>query len=390
MRNKITIINFWKEIDYSTQKGALINYLKSNFSNISIDIIRLNTKFLFKVQYYKKCKFIELPNRTIPIFSAILFNVTSFTYMFLTPKPSIIYIYSGGESYQYLGALFCAKLFRFPMFMCIRNPPKSFCSFEDLSVFKKIIVKILDKLFLKYSTKIIHISEKSKELLKPYPKLYQKSIVMGSCPNNMFLESNQRKNSVNDGLTFAYWGIMNRMRDLDIVIKGFAKAKDLSDKFDAKFYLFGGGKDYERLNELVKELKTTDIVFKGYVGQKDLCKFLQEMLIAVIPIPPKDIYQFSSPLKLSEAVTMGLPMIASNIEPSQIVKEHNLGILCEHNVDSYAQAFLKFGSSSDFELNEFRENCKRVKYLFTPENVFKEVGDAIAYYLSGEKHEGCG
>ena len=61
MKNKITIINFSAAlvqedaIDgenkgiryYSTQKGALITYLISKFPNMSIDIIGLNTNFLF-------------------------------------------------------------------------------------------------------------------------------------------------------------------------------------------------------------------------------------------------------------------------------------------------------------------------------------------------------
>ena len=234
---------------------------------------------------------------------------------------------------------------------------------------------------MEYSTKIIHISEKSKELLKQYPKLYQKSIVMQSCPNNIFLESNQRENIKNNELTFAYWGHMDRTRDLDTVITGFAKAKELNDKFDAKFYLFGGGEDLDRLKEFVKKLKAPAIIFKGYVGQAELCKFLEDILVAVIPIPPKEIFQYSSPLKLAEAVTMELPMIESNIEPNQLVKKNNLGILCVHNADSYAQAFLKFWSFSDSKLNEFRENCKKIKYLYTQENVCKEVKEAIEHEI---------
>jgi|GEM_PF-6327703 len=389
MKNRITIINFSTVLtqedaingENSTQKGALINYLMSRFPNISIDIIGLNTNFLFNVEYYRECKSIKLPNKTIPIFSSVLFNFTSFLYVFLKPKPSIIYIYSSSESLPYIGALIYAKLFKIPFFFNIRNPPESLCSFEDLTFIKKLIVKILDEMILKFSDKIIHISEKSKDLLKYYPRLYSKSIVMGSCPNNIFLESDRKNIIGNNELVFAYWGIMERTRNLDIIIKGFMKAKKLNDQFEAKFYLFGGGEDLDRLKELVKKLKTPDIIFGGYVGQEELYKFLHNISGAVVPIPPKEIYQYSSPLKLAEAVAIELPMIASNIEPNKIVEEHKLGILCEHDVDSYAQAFLKFCDFSDYELNEFRENCKKIKYLFTPENVFREVREAIVHEM---------
>ena len=395
MENKITIINFSSALVqedaveggnigiryYSTQKGALINYLTSAFHDISIDIMGLNTNFLLRVEDYTECKSIKLPNRTIPIFSLVLFNLTSLIYLFLTKKPLMMLIYSSGESLPYIGVLIYAKIFKLPIFVCIRNPPESLCSFEDLSVLKMIIVKKLDEIILKCSDRIIHISEKSKDLLKPYPKLYRKSIVMGSCPNNLFLKSNQRKNIGNNELTFAYWGIIDRARDLDVVIKGFVKAKELDNKFEAKFYLFGGGRDLDGLKEFVKKLKTPNVIFKGYVEQDELCKFLRDVSIAVIPIPPKEFFQYSSPLKLAEAVTIELPIIASNIEPNKIVKEHNLGILCEHDVDSYAQAFLRFWSLSESEINQYRINCNKAKFLFSPGDIFKEVGDAIAYEL---------
>lgn len=395
MKNKIIIINFSAAFVhedayerenngisyYSTQKEALIYYLMSKFPEASIDVIGLNTKTAFKTQYYGGYKLVRFPWGASSLFSVILFNFNSFVYLLASHKPLIIFIYTGRGSYAYIGALIYAKLFRIPFFMCYRNPPESLCSFKHLPLPRRIITKILDRICWEYSAKIIHISKKSKKLLKPYPGLSQKSIVMQSCPNNIFLESNQRKKEGDNKLTFAYWGIMDKSRDLDVVITGFAKAKELDDKFDAEFYLFGGGEDLDRLKELVKKLKTPGIIFEGYVGQAELCKLLENIPVAVIPIPPKEIFQFSSPLKLAEAVTLELPMIASNIEPNQVVKKYNLGILCEHDADSYAQAFLKFWSFSDSEINEFRENCKKVKYLYIPENVFKEVKEAIEHEI---------
>lgn len=115
--------------------------------------------------------------------------------------------------------------------------------------------------------------------------------------------------------------------------------------------------------------------------QKGLYKFLRETSVAVVPVPPKKFYQYSSPLKLAEAIAMELPIIASDIEPNQIVKEQNLGIICNHDEDSYARAFLEFFDSSN--LDRFQENCKKVKHLFTPETVFKELGEEIDKVING-------
>ena len=121
--------------------------------------------------------------------------------------------------------------------------------------------------------------------------------------------------------------------------------------------------------------------YQKYMNKKELYEFLQEVSVAVIPIPPIKFYQYSSPLKLAEAIAMELPIIASDIEPNQIVKEHNLGIVCNHDEDDYARAFLEFFMFSD--LDRFREDCNKVKHLFTPETVFKELGEEIGRFING-------
>ena len=72
-----------------------------------------------------------------------------------------------------------------------------------------------------------------------------------------------------------------------------------------------------------------------------------------------------------------LPIIASDIEPNEIVKKYNLGIMCDHNEDSYSRAFLKITNLLDVYSN----NCRKVKEMFSPNSVFKDLGEAISGYL---------
>jgi glycosyltransferase involved in cell wall biosynthesis len=183
---------------------------------------------------------------------------------------------------------------------------------------------------MEHSSKIIHISEKSKYLLKSNPVLHKKSLVVPSCSQNIFA-ARKKKNMKNKRLTFTYWGAIGKRIKLDIVIQGFAKAKILNTKFDAQLFLIGSGDDLNRLKKLVQELNTSNIFFKDYMNQKELCKFLQESSVAVIAI--------------------------------------------------YARAFLEFFVFSD--LYKFRANCKKVKHLFMPETVFKELGEEIGGIING-------
>lgn len=399
MKKKIAIINFSasliqddytqlknKDMEhkdiyyYSVQKESLVSYLSSKFPEMHIELIGLNTKLTHRIQHHNKCRLVQLPNLNNPKMQIILFNLISFFYLFLKYKPSIIYAYTDGKLYPYLGALFYAKLLKVPFFIDFRNPPHSLRFDESTPLYKKIVIRMVDNVCMRNSNKIIHISKKSKQLLESNPSLYEKSIAVPSCSQNIFA-TRKRENMKNKRLTFAYWGVINKMRRLDIIIKGFAKAKTLNNKFDAQLFLIGAGDDLTHLKKLVHGLKASDIIFKDYMNKKELYKFLQRVSVAVIPIPPEKFYQYSSPLKLAEAIAIELPIIASNIEPHQIVKEHNLGIICNHDEDSYARAFLDFFGSSD--LDRFQENCNKVKHLFMPETVFKDIGEEIERFING-------
>jgi len=399
MKNKIAIVSFTAALIqedctqggnegvyyYDAQQGALISYLVSKFPKAIIDLIGFSTNFEFRVRDYEKYRVIQLPNFNCNnlIILSILFNLSSFFYLFKC-RPSVVYAYTTGLFYPYLGALFYAKLLRVPFFVNLRNLPYSLYFDKSIPLYKRVGVKVTDKICMKYSDVVI-VHKEIKELFKSNLKLYQKSLVLQSCSQNIFLKPKRNKNIESKELTFATWSVISKTRRLDIAIRGFAKAKELNEGVDAKFFIIGDGDDLENLKKLVKKLKTSDIIFKGYMQQGELCKFLQGVSVAVIPIAPDKVYhQLSSPIKLAEAIALELPMIASDIEPNQIVKERNLGIICEHDADSYAQAFLKFWSFSDSDLNKFGRNCKKVKHLFTPENVFKDVGGAIAQYISAD------
>jgi glycosyltransferase involved in cell wall biosynthesis len=265
--------------------------------------------------------------------------------------------------------------------MSIRNPPMSLCSFDSLSPLRKYVYHILDEFYLRNSSKIIHTSKKSKDLLKYCPGYYDKSIVLAASAGENFCQITPRKKTSSRNISFTYWGVINFERDLETVLRGFKMAKELDPNFDSEIYICGEGPDLENLRQLVENLKIKNVIFKGCMIQEDLCKFLQEQTVAVIPIPPREIFQYSTPIKLAEAITMELPILASNIEPHGVVGDKNLGVICEHSVEDYSRAFLQFWKFSDDDLNHFSENCRKIKYFYSYQYLAKDVGDAIKFEI---------
>lgn len=366
---------------YDTQIGVLFNYLTKKFPELNLYILAMNKDSNLKKFYYSGFKLVRLPFALNLFFSAIIYNLLSILAIISNRKNIfLIYIYTSSEVYPHLGALLISKLLKLPLFLCIRNPPESLCPIKPLSIFRAEITKFLDSFYFNNCDKIIHISQKSKELFKQNPMLYKKSIVLGSSPNEEIFNIPTKRENIKN-IRFSYWGVVNKTRNLDVVLKGFLKAKDLDNRFNSLFYIFGEGDDLNRLKKLAVELNSGNIIFKEYVESSELAKFLQDTQVAVIPIPPTKFFEFSSPLKLAEAIMMEMPIIASNIEPNYIVKNENIGILCSHDEDSYAEAFLNFCAFDQSTLENFKENLRKIKYMYSTEYIFKDLEKAITDLL---------
>jgi glycosyltransferase involved in cell wall biosynthesis len=363
---------------YDTQKKNLLDYLAFRFPNHPIVILNVNLLPSLNIGSFGKNKLIRSPYIFSPNISAVIFNITSSIYILKNIRNiNLVFVYSASECHPYIFPIFCAKVFRIPLFMSIRNPPMSICSFDRLSSWRKCLYSILDGIYLKHSSKIIHTSKMSKELLKCYPEYYDKSIILAASSSEIFCKEITRKESLSKNLNFAYWGVVTPERDLGVVLKGFKKAQEADPHFDSKLYICGDGPDLENLMQLANISKIKNVIFKGYLIQEDLCAILQERPVAVIPIPPREIFKYSTPIKLAEAITMELPILASNIEPNGVVRYKTLGILCDHNIEDYSKAFLQFQSFSEDELNQFSENCRKIKFLYSYQYLAKDVGDAI-------------
>jgi len=361
---------------YDSSKGSLASYLARKFPKLTITLMGVNTNFKYKTKRYEDYRVEYLPCFDKPVSMKVVFNIVSFLYLVIE-RPLIVYVYSSGWFPPHIGGLIYSKLTKTPLFVDLRDPIQSLIPFSPEKSGRRKL-KLLDKLYLAHSNKIIHANERSNRLLKWFPRVYRKGIIVPNCARDYFYaKTKQAKESKQQ--IFAYWGVIHEARKLDTVIRGFAKAKKSNKKFKAKLYIIGDGSDLHRLKKFVEEHKLPDIYFTGYMTLENLSKFLsQNCSVALIPIPQTEFYQFSSPIKLAEAIALELPILASRIEPHRIVEDNELGLLCDHTEDDYACAFLKF---HNLNLNKFRENCRKEKWKFAPERVFKELGESIASYI---------
>ena len=367
---------------YDTQIETLASYLSHRFLGVRINLVGVNTSFRLRMATYDNYRTTYLPCLFLRGLSPIVFCLSSFLFL-AARKPSIVYIYSDGLTIlPHFGTLLYCKLSKTPLFLGLRNPPATLCPMNPMSRSARVAAKVVDTMFLKHSGIIAHISKKAKLLLKSDSMLLNKSIVVPSSAQNTWNRPARahRKEEASKEVLFTYWGIMDKKRKLDVLIRGFLKAKRSSRNFCGKLCFIGDGNDLDRLKSLVKKYGVSDILFKDYMKKEELYEFLAcRASVALIPIPQEEFYRYSSPIKLVEAVASELPIVATDIESNEIVKKHNLGVLCDHEENSYMQAFLEISSSSG--LDDYRRNCRNLKDLFTPKNVFKELDEIISLFL---------
>ena len=117
---------------------------------------------------------------------------------------------------------------------------------------------------------------------------------------------------------YVYLGSIARFRGLQTCFKAVANDEGLQD--DVELHLIGTGPDDDimKLRQKTTELGIESMItWHGYVGHEQVPSLLAEMDIALSPLPPHDSFEVSSPAKLYEYLSMGLPIVCSDITPHQ-------------------------------------------------------------------------
>ena len=114
------------------------------------------------------------------------------------------------------------------------------------------------------------------------------------------------------------------------------------DKYKPKkniiLLIIGGGDEKRRLENLIKVLKLKNVILTDYVEHKYIYNFLSIFDIGVSHLPKKTIFEVSSPLKVIEYLSIGIPTLASNIKAHVFFKKYvgSYIHLYDNNYESFA------------------------------------------------------
>ncbi|OGH84953.1 MAG: hypothetical protein A2493_01900 [Candidatus Magasanikbacteria bacterium RIFOXYC12_FULL_33_11] len=229
----------------------------------------------------------------------------------------------------------------------------------------RFLVLLIEKLNAKYTDKYIAVSEFVKKLGLKY----------NLAPENKFevvyngIESKveSQKSKVNDKINLVFVGRLAEPKRPEMVIdviSGFEK----SIKEKIRFSIIGDGTKRNYLENLAKE-KNVDVVFTGNLEHSDVMKELTK----------NDIFVFISawegfPYTILEAMSKGLPVIASNVGGISEVVDNNVGRLVENDAGQIANALLELINDKQLR-EELGENGRKlVEEKFSLENMLEKTG----------------
>lgn len=174
------------------------------------------------------------------------------------------------------------------------------------------------------SDKIWFVSEAGKtSCLTKYSVEKQKCRIIYNGISPQFIEIGA-KNKVDkrDNYNIVYIGRLSKEKGVHLLIEAFSK---IADEYDVALSIIGGGKERDKLEKLVSELKIEDKV-KFWGQQLDVGRFLAEASIFVYPSTCQEVFGIS----IVEAMAYGIPCIANRVGGiPEIIEDGKNGFLTD-------------------------------------------------------------
>lgn len=212
----------------------------------------------------------------------------------------------------------------------------------------------LGLLAMRHADGVICVSESVRQSLEPYLPLRTITIPNGVRRPQFSWEGRYFP----ENAKFLYVGYLSKRKGLDVALRALGRLKGYKWSLD----VVGDGSHREEFERLTDDLGLTERVkFWGF--RDDVEEFMSRAGCLVFPS-----HQEGLPLTVNEALAVGLPVLASDIEPLRELAEGEL--IRDGDVDEWTEAIrrvLEGGSASPLRadrLTSFEETAERTEEFY--------------------------
>jgi glycosyltransferase involved in cell wall biosynthesis len=155
-----------------------------------------------------------------------------------------------------------------------------------------------------------------------------------------------------------------------------------------KLLLIGGGEQEVELRKLVQNLGLQDqTVFTGFVGYKDLPKYLKIADVAVNTLQPTLVANVAFPNKVLQYMAAGLPVVSTRLQGLHQTFGEDSGIVWAEDAKAVIKAAIQLIDKTDVELARIgKMQLSAVSMIFSVESAVDKFEESLTN-ISGKRSE---
>jgi len=244
-----------------------------------------------------------------------------------------------------------------PVVFTSHGASKKKLDFMEAKTLHFFIVKLLRNHLFKLEQEIVEksdmltaVSNSCADEFRAYHSIKKEiTIVHNGVDTNFFVPSKNRSNLrsvIYTGRFEVFKGLSDLIECSGIVCKKYP---------DVKFILVGSGTILDSLKKQVSKLKLeNNIIFTGSLSKSQIIEYYQNATIFVLPS-----YREGFPTSLMEAMSCGIPSIATNVEGSaELIKDSENGLLVpQKNPEKLAESVIYLLENEEFR-NKIGANAR--------------------------------
>ena len=235
------------------------------------------------------------------------------------------------------------------------------------NILKRTISLLLLNFSYIFARKVIHVSKLSSNDVFWFNR-YKLDIIYNGVDVNLYrpsliLESNAK-------LIVAFIGRLTIEKGIYESVKAFETINN--SKLNIEFHIIGDGPEKDRINKYIYSNKISNIKLLGFTN--NVAEALKNASILILPS-----YFESFPLIILEAMSSGVPVIASNVGGvPEIIENMQNGILIEpRNIDQLIDALTFLTNSNAERIRIGNKGKETVEKDFTIERTVLEITNLI-------------
>jgi L-malate glycosyltransferase len=213
-----------------------------------------------------------------------------------------------------------------PIIFTSHGASKKKLEYMEANTFHFFIVKLLRKSLFKLEQEIVKksdiitaVSNTSADDLRTYHILKKEIIIVHNGVDTNFFIPSEKKSNLRSILYTGRFEVFKGLYDL------IESSRIVCKKYPyTKFILIGSGTIFDNLKKQVSKFKLEDnFIFTGFLNKSQIIEYYQNATIFILPS-----YREGFPTSLMEAMSCGIPSIATNVEGNfELIQNGENGLL---------------------------------------------------------------